>query len=147
MERSYGALPDSDPTIRKAERGVMAIYTFDFLISVSGPEGPKDEFRPVCDWEQSKSIDATVFTDPVPNLHMVGVGIFGESGALGLFRGEETLLLLGDLKEPPRCFSMRLRHNTILQLIDVRSNWRQSRTAASGPFLRPVDGAYTTAHW
>jgi hypothetical protein len=44
------------------------------------------------------------------------MGVFGESGSLGLLRGEETLLLLGDLKEPPRCFAVRLSHNTILQL-------------------------------
>jgi hypothetical protein len=33
-----------------------------------------------------------------------------------LLRGEEALLLLGDLKKPPRCFPVRLGHNTILQL-------------------------------
>ena len=34
----------------------------------------------------------------------------------GLFGREEALLLLGDLEEPPRRFSMRLGHDTILQL-------------------------------
>jgi hypothetical protein len=33
-----------------------------------------------------------------------------------LLRGEESLLLFGDLKKAPRCFPMRLGHNTILQL-------------------------------
>jgi integrase len=39
---------------------------------------------------------------------------FGESGGLGLLRREESLLLLGDLKEPPRSFAVRLghKHNT-----------------------------------
>jgi hypothetical protein len=44
------------------------------------------------------------------------MSVFGESGRLGLLRGEEALLLLGDLKEPPRRFPVRLGHNTILQL-------------------------------
>jgi hypothetical protein len=47
---------------------------------------------------------------------MIGVGVFGESGRLGLLGGEEALLLLGDLKKSPRRFTVRLGHNTILQL-------------------------------
>jgi len=42
--------------------------------------------------------------------------IFGKSGRLGLLRGEEALLLLGEIEEPPRRFSVRLGHCTILQL-------------------------------
>jgi hypothetical protein len=33
-----------------------------------------------------------------------------------LLGGEETLLLLSEFEEPPRRFTVRLRHNTILQL-------------------------------
>jgi hypothetical protein len=47
---------------------------------------------------------------------MIGVRVFGESSCLGLLGGEETLLLFSELEEPPRCFAMRLGHNTILQL-------------------------------
>ena len=57
-----------------------------------------------------------VLADLVPNLHVIGMSILSESGGFGLFGGEETLLLLGNLEEPPRRFSMRLGHNTILQL-------------------------------
>jgi hypothetical protein len=42
--------------------------------------------------------------------------IFGKSGRLGLLRSEEALLLLGEIEEPPRRLSVRLGHNTILQL-------------------------------
>jgi hypothetical protein len=44
------------------------------------------------------------------------MSILGESSGFGLFGREEALLLLGDLEEPPRRFSMRLGHDTILQL-------------------------------
>jgi hypothetical protein len=37
------------------------------------------------------------------------------------------LLLLGDLKEPPRCFAVRLGHNTILQLSWHSINQHDSR--------------------
>jgi len=47
---------------------------------------------------------------------MVRVGVLGESRSLGLLGGEEALLLLGDLEEPPRGFTMRLGYNIILQL-------------------------------
>jgi hypothetical protein len=44
------------------------------------------------------------------------VCVFGEFRSLCLFGGEETLLVLGELKEPPRRFAVRLDHNTIPQL-------------------------------
>ena len=100
----------------KAERRLVAVYTLDLLTPVPRPERPKDEIGPISHRKQSESVDAAVLTDPVPNLHVVGMGILGESSRLGLLRGEEALLLLGDLEEPPRRFAVRLGHNTILQL-------------------------------
>jgi hypothetical protein len=47
---------------------------------------------------------------------MIRVRVLGESGHLGLLGGEETLLLLGELEKSPRRFTVRLGHNTILQL-------------------------------
>jgi hypothetical protein len=44
------------------------------------------------------------------------MGVLGEPGSLGLLRGEEALLLLGNLEKPSRRFAVRLGHNTILQL-------------------------------
>jgi hypothetical protein len=44
------------------------------------------------------------------------MSVFCEPGGLGLLRGEKALLLLGDLKETPRRFAVRLGHATILQL-------------------------------
>ena len=102
--------------IVEAERRMVAVYALDFLIPVPGPQRPKDKFGPVCRWKQSEPVDTAVLADPVPDLHMVGMGVLGEPGSLGLLRGEEALLLLGDLEEPPRRFAVRLGHNTILQL-------------------------------
>ena len=42
--------------------------------------------------------------------------VLGEPGCFGLFRSEKALLLVGDLEESPRRLSMRLGHNTILQI-------------------------------
>src|SRR5260370_4562276 len=56
--------------------------------------------------------------------------IFGKSGRLGLLRSEEALLLLGEIEEPPRRFSMRLSHYTMLQLsccFVSYENWRHLR--------------------
>jgi hypothetical protein len=44
------------------------------------------------------------------------MSVFGESGGLSLLGGEESLLFLGKLEEPPRCLTVRLGHNTILHL-------------------------------
>jgi hypothetical protein len=57
-----------------------------------------------------------MFADPVPSMHMIGMGVLCESGHLGLLRSEEALLLLGEIEEPPRRLSVRLGHCTILQL-------------------------------
>ncbi|MGA3128974.1 MAG: hypothetical protein ABSD13_19955, partial [Candidatus Korobacteraceae bacterium] len=61
-------------------------------------------------------VDTPVLADPVPDLHMIGVRVFGESGRLSLLGSEETLLLLSKLEELPRGCTVRLGHNTILQL-------------------------------
>ena len=102
--------------IVKAERRMVAVDTLDFLVPVPGPQRPKDEVGPISCRKQSEPVDATVLADPVSDLDVVRMSVFGESGCLGLLRGEEALLLLGDLKEPPRRFAVRLGHNTILQL-------------------------------
>ena len=94
----------------------MTVDSLYLLIAVPRPERPKDEIGPIGDRKQSESIDPAMLTDPVSNLDVVGMGIFGKSSRLGLLRCEEALLLLGDLEEPPGRFAVRLGHNTILQL-------------------------------
>jgi hypothetical protein len=75
---------------------------------------PQDGTGPICGRKQCEPVDAAVLPNPVHSLHMVGMRAFGESGRLGLFGGEEALLLLSDLEEePPRRFPVRLGHNTI----------------------------------
>ena len=100
----------------EAERRLVAVHTLHFLVPVPGPQRPQDEIGPVSRRKQREPVDAAVLTNPVPDLDMIRMGVFGESGRLGLLGGEEALLLLGDLEEPPRGFTVRLGHNTILQL-------------------------------
>ena len=102
--------------IVEADRRVVAVYALDFLVPVPRPQCPEDKVGPINHRKQSEPVDTAVLADPVPYLHMIGVCVFGESGRLGLLRGEETLLLLDELEEPPRRFTVRLGHNTILQL-------------------------------
>ena len=89
--------------------------------SIARPERPKDEIGSISHWEQREPVDATVLADPVPNLHVIGMSFLRKSGGFGLFSSEEALRLFGDLDEPPRCFSMRLGHYTVLQLSCVNS--------------------------
>ena len=76
----------------------MAIDPFDFFVPVPRPECPEDKVWPVSQWEQSEPVNAPVLADPVPDLHMIGVGVLGESGCLGLLRGEEALLCSANSK-------------------------------------------------
>ena len=103
--------------IVEAERRVVTVYTLDLLVPIPRPQRPKDEVGPVRRRKQRDPVNAAVLADPIPDLHVIRVCVFGESCRLGLLRGEEALLLLGDLEEPPRRFAMRLGHNTILQLL------------------------------
>jgi hypothetical protein len=102
--------------IVKAESCLMAVHAFDFFVPVPRPERPKHEVGSIGGREQGEPVDAAVLADPVADLHMIRMGVLGKSSSLGLLRSEEPLLLLSDLKEPPRRFPMRLGHNTILQL-------------------------------
>ncbi len=102
--------------VEKAERRLMAVHTLHLLVPVPGPQCPQDEIGPIHRRKQREPVDAAVLTNPVPDPHMLGMRVFSESGRLRLFGGEEALLLLGDLEEPPRGFPVRLGHNTILQL-------------------------------
>jgi hypothetical protein len=94
--------------IVKAEYRVVAVYTLD-LVPVPGPQCPKGKLGPVGRRKQGESVDTAVLPDPVPDLHMIGMGVLCESSGLGLLRGEEALLLLGELEAAPRRFTMRLR--------------------------------------
>jgi hypothetical protein len=47
---------------------------------------------------------------------MIWMSVFGESGCFGLLRCEEPLVLLSKLEEPLGRFSVRLSHDTILQV-------------------------------
>jgi hypothetical protein len=100
----------------EAQRSLMTIDTIDLFLPVPRPERPKYKIGPIRCRKQRKAVDAAVFPNPVSGLHVVGMRIFGKSGRLGLLRSEKALLLLGELEEPPRRFSVRLSHNTILQL-------------------------------
>src|ERR1035437_4964345 len=74
--------------IVEAERGVVAVYALDFLVPVPGPQRPKDEVGPISRRKQSEPVDTPVLADPVPDLHMIGVRVFGEAGrVLTLFGG------------------------------------------------------------
>jgi len=73
-----------------------------------------------------------VLTDPVPDLDVVRMGVFGESASLGLLRGEEALLLLGDLKEPPGCFAVRLSHTQYYNFL-----WHSINHHERGPASDP----------
>jgi hypothetical protein len=103
--------------IVKAECRMAAVDTLDFLIPISRPQRPKDEVKPISRRKQSEPVDTPVLADPVPGVHIIEVCVFGESGRLGLLGGEKALLLLlGELEEPPRRFTVRLSDSTILQL-------------------------------
>jgi len=113
----------------EAQRRLMTIDAIDLFLSVPRPERPKYKIGPIRCREQRQTVDAAVFPDPVPGLYVVRMRIFGKSGRLGLLRGEEALLLLGEIEEPPRRLSVRLGHCTILQLsccFVSHENWRPS---------------------
>jgi hypothetical protein len=81
-----------------------------------------------------------MFPNPVPGLHMVRVGILGEPGSLGLLRGEVALLLLDQLEEPYRRFSVGLchKHNTTTILWYCKHLIHATKEAASS-ILRLAD--------
>jgi hypothetical protein len=109
--------------IVKTERGVVTVDAFDYLIPIPRPQGPESKIGAISHWKQSESVDTAVLAEPVPCLHVIGMRVFGESGSLSLFGGEEALLLFGDFEKPSRHFIVRSGHNTILQfLCSIKQN-------------------------
>lgn len=103
-----------------------------------------------CYREQGEPVDSPMFADPVPDLHMLGMGVLSEAGGFRLLGGEEALLDLGDLEEPPLCIAVMSRHNTILQLKIgfMQTHSRQacaSQTALPATLCFPVDWHPTPA--
>src|ERR1017187_3817288 len=88
--------------IVEAERRVVAVYTLDLFVPIPGPQGPKDEVGPISSRKKSEPVDTAVLAYPVPYLHVMGLGFFGESRCLGLLGGKEPLLRVGNWIREPR---------------------------------------------
>jgi hypothetical protein len=89
----------------------VAITPFDFFVPVPRPERPKDKIGSVSPREEREPVDSTVLPDPVPNLNVIRMSIFGESRRFRLLGREETLLLLRSLEKESGCGTMGLRHD------------------------------------
>ena len=94
----------------------MTIDPFGLFLPIPRPKRPEDKIGPIRRRKQRESINSPMFADPVPGLDMIRMSAFGESGRLGLLRRKEALLLIGEIEEPTRRFSVRVGHDTILQL-------------------------------
>ncbi len=57
-----------------------------------------------------------MFTNPVSDLYMIGMGVFSETGSLRLLRREEALLPFSDLEKAPLGVPVVASHIAILQL-------------------------------
>ena len=102
--------------IVEGERRVVAVYALDDFVPIPGPQCPQNKVRAIRSRKEGEPVNSPVLADPVSCLYVIGVCVLGESGSLSLLRGEEALLLFSNAEEPPGCFTVRLRHNTILQL-------------------------------
>ena len=78
--------------------------------------------------------------DPVTDLNVIGMSIFGESRGLRLFGSEETLLLLRGLEQASGCITMGLSHSTILQIYcrSVKKSVAFMRNRAAMPNTMPT---------
>jgi hypothetical protein len=88
------------------------------------------------------------------------MGVFGESGRLGLLRSKETLLLFGEFERPPRRFTVRLGHTQYYNFLDPLSKHKSPRfsveqgrkgqssyTPKSGPAKTSSSGVYDREHY
>jgi hypothetical protein len=103
--------------IVKAQSGLMAVDSLHGLCPISGPQRPKHQVRAVTSWKAHQPIDSPMFTNPVPRLNMVRMGVLREPRSFSLLRREETLLPFRYLVQPFDGFFPLFPHSTILQLI------------------------------
>lgn len=100
----------------RAERRLMTIDSLDLFLPVPGPERPKSQVRPVRQRELREPVESSMFANPVACMHVIRVSVFRESSCSGLLRCEESLVLLSELEEALGRFSVRLSHDTVLQV-------------------------------
>src|ERR1700739_1526549 len=101
----------------KAQSSLMAVDPLCDLSSIPRPERPKHQVRPFASWKARQPIDSPMLTNPVSDLNVVGMCVLSKTRRFGLFRREESLLVLCDLVEPLGGFFPLFPHSTILQLI------------------------------
>ena len=59
----------------------MAINPFDFFVPVPRPERPKNKIGSISAGEEREPVDSTMLPDPVTNLNVMRMGIFGNPAA------------------------------------------------------------------
>ena len=125
----------------ETQGGLVTVNSFGHLVPIPRPKRPLHQVGMFGQREQGQPVYPPMFPDPVPDLHVVRMGVLGEAGSLRLLRREEALLGLGNLEEAPLCGSMKPRHDTILQTI-LRSMQVRARGSASVSwFLSPAHPA------
>jgi hypothetical protein len=80
--------------LMKAQRRLVAVHSLGFLVSVPRPKGPDREVWTIRLRKEGEAVNAAVLTDPVPGLHVVGMGVFCKPHSFRLLGREEALLCL-----------------------------------------------------
>jgi hypothetical protein len=91
----------------KTASRVMAVGAFRHFLSILGPEIPEHQIRTLRSRKIGEAVDSAVLTNPVSDVHVVGVRLLGEPRSSGLLGGEEALLGLGYFVEPSSGFFIR----------------------------------------
>jgi len=116
----------------KTESRVMAVGAFRHFLPILGPEIPEHQIGAFRSRKIGEAVDPAVLTNPVSDVHMVGVRRLGKPRPRGLLGGEEALLGLGYFMEPSGGFFIRSWHYIFPQL-----SWGIMRYRCGGRQVTP----------
>src|SRR5947209_20614278 len=97
----------------QAQCCLVAVNSLADAFTIFRPQPPQHEIRPIVLGKFGKTVNSTMFSNPVCRLYVVGMCILCIARSFGLLRSEEARLRFRKLVESPalslRCWVM---HNT-----------------------------------
>src|ERR1017187_9484046 len=85
----------------KTQSGLVTLNAFGRLIPIPCPQCPLHQIGMFGHRKQGEPVNPTILANPIPDLHVVGMGVLSEAGGFRLLRREEALLGLCDLERSP----------------------------------------------
>src|SRR5947209_1424781 len=106
----------------QAQCCLVAVNSLADAFTIFRPQPPQHEIRPIVLGKFGKTVNSTMFSNPVSRLYVVGMCILCIARSFGLLRSEEARLRFRKLVESPSAFFTLLGHAQYYNYFEVLCN-------------------------